>query len=150
MTTPTAGPRSVLPRVLIAAATGAVLALGARSYHSWAAHRGDRICRATDGLCITWWTVTAIPLVVTVCVIVLTAVYKRLGIRPRLVIVPPTILLAPIPLAAADATAGWWAVVLTGGAWSGCLALAAWSGHRPLALAASAAMLLAAMAVYYH
>ncbi|WP_330338052.1 hypothetical protein [Streptomyces sp. NBC_00557] len=58
-------------------------------------------------------------------------------------------MLAPIPLSAAHATAGWWAVALAGGAWSYALALAAWSRYRIPALAASAGLLLASMVALY-
>ncbi|MFI1763532.1 hypothetical protein ACH41H_16005 [Streptomyces sp. NPDC020800] len=149
MTTPRPEPQPVLPRALGAAVTGAVLATGARAYLSWATHRSDRICRTTDGLCFTGWNLTAVPLVFAVALVVLLVVYKRLGIRPRIAVVPPTLMLAPMPLAAADTAAGWWAVALAGGAWSYSLALAAWDRYRIPALAASAALLLASMAVLY-
>ncbi|MGW2423605.1 hypothetical protein ACWC0C_30865 [Streptomyces sp. NPDC001709] len=146
---PRTEPRPVLPRVLGAAVTGAVAATGARAYLSWAGHRSDRICRTTETLCFTGWNLTALPLIFTVSLIVLLVVYKRLGIRPRLAVIPPTLVLAPIPLAAADTAAGWWAVALAGGAWSCSFALAAWSRYRIPALAASAALLLASLVVLY-
>ncbi|MEU4038488.1 hypothetical protein [Streptomyces collinus] len=149
MTTFSARPDSALPRVLGAAATGAVLATGARGYLAWSDHRGDRACQADGGLCITWWNVTAVPLILTVTLVVLTVAYGQLGIRPRLVIIPPTVLLAPVPLAAGAAT-GSSAVALTGAAWAGCLALAAWKRYRVTALTASAVILLAALIVRYH
>ncbi|MER6470662.1 hypothetical protein [Streptomyces collinus] len=144
-----ARPDHALSRVLGAAVTGAVLATGARSYLSWSGHRGDRACQADGGLCVTWWSVTAVPLVLAVTLVVLAVAYRRLGIGPRLVIVPPTVLLAPVPLAA-GAASGSPAVALTGAAWSGCLALAAWKRYRVPALTASAAILLAALIAYYH
>ncbi|MFJ1730036.1 hypothetical protein [Streptomyces sp. NPDC088254] len=79
----------------------------------------------------------------------LLAVYKRLGIRPRLAVVPPTLALAPIPLAAAQTNAGWWAAALTGGAWASLLAPAAWSRYRILTLSAAAALLLSSLVVLY-
>ncbi|PKW12149.1 hypothetical protein SAMN05428944_0610 [Streptomyces sp. 1222.5] len=51
----------VLPRVLGAAAAGAVLATGARCYLSWSDQHSGRACQATDSLCMTWWDVTAVP-----------------------------------------------------------------------------------------
>ncbi|MCC5480686.1 hypothetical protein [Streptomyces barringtoniae] len=146
---PRTEPRSVLPRVLGAAVTGAVLATSARAYLSWAGQHSDRLCRTTDTLCFTGWNLTALPLVFTVSLTVLLVVYKRLGIRPRLAVVPPTLVLAPIPLAAADTTAVWWAVALVGGAWSSSFALAAWSRYQIPALAASAVLLLASLVVLY-
>ncbi|WP_420010344.1 hypothetical protein [Streptomyces collinus] len=143
-----ARPDHALPRVLGAAVTGAVLATGARGYLSWSGHRGDRACRPDGGLCLTWWNLTAVPLVLAVTLVVLTVVYRRLGIGPRLVIIPPTVLLAPVPLAV-GAASGSSAVALTGAAWSGCLALAAWRRYRVPALTASAVILLAAMVVRY-
>ncbi|MFF4020371.1 hypothetical protein [Streptomyces sp. NPDC001843] len=144
-----AEPQPVLPRVLGTAVTGAVLAAGSAAYLSWAEQRSDRICRTTDSLCFTGWGLTAVPLLFTASLIVLLVVYKRLGIRPRLAVIPPTLVLAPVPLAAAHATAGWWAVALMGGAWSSSFALAAWGRYRIPAVAASAALLLGSMVVFY-
>ncbi|MEW2255280.1 hypothetical protein [Streptomyces sp. NPDC047869] len=149
MTTPRTEPASALPRLLGAAVTGAVLATGALAYLSWVGLRSDRNCRTTDGLCFTGWNLTAVPLLFAVSLTVLLAVYKRLGIGPRLAVVPPTLLPAPIVLSAAHAAAGWWAVALTGGAWSYSVALAAWYRYRFWALAASAGLLLAALVVLY-
>jgi hypothetical protein len=87
-----------------AAATGTVLAAGAGHYLSWVEHRSNQACETTDGLRITWWDLTAIPFIITIALIV---VYKQLGIRPRLAVIPPTILLAPFPFVAAQTTAGW-------------------------------------------
>ncbi|MEU2928995.1 hypothetical protein ABZ636_28670 [Streptomyces sp. NPDC007251] len=149
MITPHTEPQPVLPRVLGAAVTGAVLAVGAGAYLSWAEHHSDRLCRTTEGFCFTGWNLTALPLAFAVSLTVLLVVYKLLGIRPRLAVVPPTLVLAPIPLSAAHATADWWAVALAGGAWSYALALAAWSRYRIPALAASAGLLLASMVALY-
>ncbi|GHI05272.1 hypothetical protein AQI88_23440 [Streptomyces cellostaticus] len=149
MNTPRTEPRPVLPRVSGAAVTGAVLATGAATYLSWVRQHDDRACATTDSICVTWRGVTAIPLTMTIAVIVLTVVYKRLDIRPRIAVIPPTFLLAPLPLAAAQATAGWWAATLVGGAWSGSFALAAWSRYRILGLTASATLLLVSLVVLY-
>ncbi|PKW12350.1 hypothetical protein SAMN05428944_0394 [Streptomyces sp. 1222.5] len=149
MTTSSVQIHSALPRVLGAAATGAILAIGARSYLSWADRRSAQTCQDSDTLCVTWWNLTALPLILAVTLLVLTITYKHLDIRPRLVIIPPTVLLAPIPLAV-GAGRGWSAVALAGAAWSGCLALAAWKRSRVLALTASTAIFLAAMILTYH
>lgn len=150
MTTPHTEPAPALSRLLGAAATGAVLATGALAYLSWVHRRSDRICRSTpDTLCFTGWNLTAVPLVFAVSLTVLLAVYKWLGIRPRLAVILPTLLLAPILLSAAYATAGWPAVALAGGACSYSFALATWSRYRIPALAASSVLLLASMVVLY-
>ncbi|MDC0773044.1 hypothetical protein [Streptomyces sp. HD] len=149
MNTPRTEPRPVLPRVSGAAATGAVLATGAGTYLSWVRQYDDRVCATTASICITWRGVSAIPLTMTIAVIVLTVVYKRLGIRPRLAVIPPTFLLAPLPLAAAQSAAGWWAVPLAGAAWAGSLALAAWSRYRIPGVTASGVLLLASLIVLY-
>ena len=149
MQTPTTEPSPVLPRVSGVAVTGAVVAAGAGSYVSWVRHRDEQACATTDGLCFSWWGLTAVPLTITIAAIVLIVVYKRLGIRPRLAVVPPTIVLAPLPLAAAQATAGWWAAAIAGGAWSCFFALAAWSRYRIPGLTAAAMLLLASMVVLY-
>ncbi|MDT0469029.1 hypothetical protein [Streptomyces gibsoniae] len=86
----------------------------------------------------------------TVALVVLIVVYRQLDIRPRLAVVPPTFLLAPLPLAAAQTTAGWWAATIAGAAWSCALALAAWRRYRIVGITASAALLLASLIVLYH
>ncbi|MEU1405541.1 hypothetical protein ABZ471_24820 [Streptomyces sp. NPDC005728] len=133
-----------------AAATGAVLATGAGQYLAWVKDHSDQTCETTDGLCFTWWGLTAVPLVMTIALVVLIVVYKQLDIRPRLAIIPPTFLLAPLPLAAAQTTAGWWAAAIAGGAWSCVLALAAWSRYRIVGITASATLLLTSLIVLYH
>ncbi|MFE3634785.1 hypothetical protein [Streptomyces sp. NPDC059168] len=142
-------PPHAVPRVAGAAVTGAVLAAGAVHHLAWVKRHSDKACETTDGLCFTWWDLTALPLVIGVALITLIVVYKRLGIRPRLAVIPPTVLLAPLPLSAAQTTAGWWAAVVVGGAWAGCLALTAWSRFRVLGLSASGALLLASLVVLY-
>ncbi|MFF1340721.1 hypothetical protein ACFVYT_22890 [Streptomyces sp. NPDC058290] len=143
-------PRAVIPQMSGAAVTGAVLACGAVSFFVWVTHHGDQACEKTDGLCWTWWDWAAIPLTLTTALIILMIVYKQLGIRPRLAVIPPTILLAPFPLLAGQATAGWWIAAITGGAWSCSLALATSSRYRIRGIAASATLLLASLVVLYH
>ncbi|WP_055492537.1 hypothetical protein [Streptomyces sp. TP-A0356] len=142
-------PRPVIPRVFGAAVTGAVLATGAGHYLSWVKRHSNQACESIDGLCFTWWDLTAIPLVITIALVVLIVVYKQLGIRPRLAVIPPTILLAPLPLEAAQTTAGSWAATIVGGAWSCGFALAAWSRYRILGITVSATLLLGSLIVLY-
>ncbi|MFD7609123.1 hypothetical protein ACFWAN_54030 [Streptomyces mirabilis] len=149
MNTPRTEPRPVMLGVSGAAVTGAVLATGAGSFLSWVKHHSKQACETTDGLCFTWWDLAAIPLTITIALIILIVVYKQLDIRPRLAVIPPTILLAPLPLVAAQTTAGWWAATIAGGAWSCSLALAAWSRYRILGITASATLLLASLIVLY-
>ncbi|MFI7408749.1 hypothetical protein ACIBU0_08805 [Streptomyces sp. NPDC049627] len=149
MNTPSAEPRPIAPRVSGAAVTGAVLAGGTCLFFAWVEEHNDQACETTDGLCFTWWDVAAIPLTFATALITLIVVYKQLGIRPRLAVVPPTILLAPIPLAAAQATAGLWAATITGAAWASFLALAVWSRYRILGLSGAAALLLASLVTVY-
>lgn len=150
MTTPYAEPRPPMaPRISGAAATGAVLTFGADRFLSWVGHQNTQACETTDGLCFTWWDLTAIPLIFMTALITLIVIYKQLGIRPRLAVIPPTILLAPFPLTAAEATAGWWAAIITGGAWASLLALGAWSRYRILGLSGAGAVLLASFGVLY-
>lgn len=136
-------------RVSGAAVTGAVLAAGAVHHLAWVKRHSDKACETTDGICFTWWDVTALPLIIAVALVVLIVVYKRLDIRPRLAVIPPTILLAPLPLSAAQTTAGWWAATAVGAAWAGSVALTAWSRFRVLGLSASAALLLGSLIVLY-
>ncbi|MFF4014994.1 hypothetical protein [Streptomyces sp. NPDC001843] len=133
-----------------AAATGAVLACGAVYFFSWAKRHRDQACDETGGRCWAWWHFAPIPLTFATALIVLIIVYKRLDIRPRLAVVPPTLLLAPFPLVAAQAAADWWTVTLAGGAWSCSLALTAWSRYRITGITASATLLLASLVVLYH
>ncbi|MGW8877643.1 hypothetical protein [Streptomyces mirabilis] len=149
MNTSRTEPRSVIPQVSGAAVTGAVLACGAVHFFSWVRRDSDQACEKTDGLCWTWWDWAAIPLSFTTALIILIIVYKQLDIRPRLAVIPPTILLAPFPLLAAQATAGWWTATITGGTWSCSLALTAWSRYRVLGITASATLLLASLVVLY-
>ncbi|MEV0975679.1 hypothetical protein [Streptomyces sp. NPDC049915] len=141
--------RHVLPRMVGVAVTGAVLALGAGQFHAWIDRRNSRGCAPTEGLCITWWGLAFVPLTAMVAVAVLITVYKALDIRPRLVIVPPTVMLAPVPLAAAQTFAGPGAVVLAGALWCSALALAAWSRYRVPAVSVAAALLLTALVQLY-
>ncbi|WP_369395568.1 hypothetical protein AB5J72_51485 (plasmid) [Streptomyces sp. CG1] len=149
MNTPNVESRPIVPRVAGAAVTGAVLAYGACRFFSWVKHHSNQACETTDGLCFTWWDVAVIPLTFATALISLIIVYRQLNIRPRLAVIPPTLLLAPIPLAAAQTSAGWWAATITGGAWASFLALAAWSRYRILGLSAAAALLLASLVVLY-
>ncbi|MGW1864620.1 hypothetical protein ACWCPS_03550 [Streptomyces mauvecolor] len=142
-------PRSVLPRVSGAAVTGAVLAYGACRFFSGVEQDSDRACSSTDGLCSTWWDWAVLPLTLTTSLIALIVIYKLLDLRPRLALIPPTVLLAPLPLVAAEATAGPWAAAITGAAWASSLALALWSRYRFLGLSASAAILIASLGVLY-
>ncbi|MEV5378212.1 hypothetical protein AB0L26_19875 [Streptomyces nondiastaticus] len=149
MSTPYTAPVPVIPRVGGAAVTGAVLATGAEQFMSWAEHRSAQACATTDGLCLTWWDFAALPLAFTTALIVLLLVYKRLGIRPRSVVILPTITLAPFPIVVADTTAGWWAVALTGGAWACFIAMAAWSRYRVVGVSVSVVLLLASLVILY-
>ncbi|WP_406164375.1 hypothetical protein OG806_26245 [Streptomyces sp. NBC_00882] len=149
MNTSRTEPRSIMPRVSGAAVVGAGLAYGVVNFFPWVTVRDDQACEKIDGLCWTWWGLAHIPLAFTTALIVLVIVYKQLDIRPRLAVIPPTILLAPFPLVAAQATAGWWTAVIVGGAWSGSLALAAWTRYRVLGITASGTLLLASLVVLY-
>ncbi len=150
MSTSHTEPRPVLPRVAGAAVTGAVLATGASHFISWTRRDSARACEKTDGLCWTWWDLAALPLAFTASAITLILVYKQLGIRPRFAVIPPTIVLGPLPLVAAQTTAGWWAAAITGGAWSCFLALIAWDRYQILGITASATLLLVSLVVLYH
>ncbi|MGH4035222.1 hypothetical protein ACQB60_40615 [Actinomycetota bacterium Odt1-20B] len=150
MNTPRPQPRPASSQAAGAAVTGALLAYGACQFFSWTRHHSNQACQKTDGLCFTWWDVAVIPLSFTTALIVLTVVYKRLGIRPLIAVIPPTLLLAPLPLIAAQTTAGWWAVTITGATWSFFVALTAWSRYRILGISMSVALLLAALIALYH
>lgn len=132
------------------AVIGAVLAAGAAYFFAWVKQQSDQACSQTDGLCWTWWEWAAVPLTFTTALITLTIAYKRLDIKPLLVVVPLTILLAPLPVLAAQGTGGWWAAAVTGGAWSCSVALIARRRYRSLGVAASATLLLAFLVVLYH
>ncbi|MFJ8310480.1 MULTISPECIES: hypothetical protein [unclassified Streptomyces] len=141
--------RSVILRVSGSAVAGAILAYGAVRFFSSVKHHNAQACETTDGLCWTWWDWAAIPLTITITLLVLIVVYKRLDIGPRLAVIPPTILLAPLPLVAAQTTAGWWAATITGGAWSCAIALGTWSRYRVFGTTVSATLLLASLVVLY-
>lgn len=144
--------RSVVPRTAAAAVIGAALACGAVNFFSWVEADNARACENVDGLCWTWWDLTQIPLTLATAVIVLVIAYRQLGIRPRTAIIPPTVLLAPFPLTAAQSMAGGWMAVVAGGAWSASTALTALtapSRQAILGLTASATLFLASLVVLY-
>ncbi|MFQ6144723.1 hypothetical protein ACLMNJ_16845 [Streptomyces seoulensis] len=149
------GPRPDSPpavaRAAGAAVTGALLAYGAcQAFVATARHR-ERACTTADGTCVTWWDVVAVPVIVTAVLVVLSVVYGRLSIGPRIAVVPVTVLLAALVLPAAWAAGGWWAAAAAGGVWSGALALAAVSRrHRPVCLCLTATLLLACLFRLYH
>ncbi|MEU2059008.1 hypothetical protein [Streptomyces sp. NPDC013455] len=149
MEPPTTGPRPVITQAAGAAVTGAVLSFAAcRALDATARHR-EQACATTDGMCFTWWDVAVLPLLFAVAAVVLALVCKRLGTGPRIAVVPPSLLLAPLPLAAAQSAGGWAAATVAGGAWACSLTLAARDRHRALGLILAAALLLASLIVLY-
>ena len=132
-----------------AAVTGAVLAYGACQAFAATKHHSEQACRAVDGPCFTSWGLAVVPFTFTTALIVLIIVYKRLGIGPRVEVIAPTMLLAPILLGAAQSTGGWWAATVVGGAWSCSLTLAVRSRCRLLGLSMAATLLLASLVTLY-
>ncbi|MFE9763197.1 hypothetical protein ACFYPC_01475 [Streptomyces sp. NPDC005808] len=142
-------PRPVKLQAAGAAVTGAGLAYGACYVFASTEQQHEQTCAATDGLCWTWWDWAEIPVTFGTALAVLIIAYKALDIRPRIAVIPPTLLLAPIPVVAAQSTGGWWTAAVVGAAWSCSLALAAVSRHRMVCLSIAATLLLAALIVLY-
>jgi len=141
--------RSPAPRLAGVALVGAALSAGACGFYSWTVQHSEQACKEGDGICFTWWDIAVVPLSTITAFVVLAVVYKRLDIRPRSVVVPPTVLLAVVPLHAAQTAVGWWAAALLGGAWACSIALATWARYRALAVVTTAGLLLGSLVVSY-
>ncbi|MGW4194519.1 hypothetical protein [Streptomyces sp. NPDC005004] len=139
---------ALVPRLSGAAVTGAGLAVGAAAYLTRSQERAEGTC-ASDGMCITWGNLTALPVVVVTALVVLVVVYKQLDIRPRLAVIPPTLLLAPLPLAAAQTALGGMATAVAGAVWAGALALTAWDRYRALGVTTAAVLVCGSLVVLY-
>ncbi|WP_328551773.1 MULTISPECIES: hypothetical protein [unclassified Streptomyces] len=136
-------------RVMGAAATGAAL-----TYLSFwlvdSAYRYDaRTCAQAQEFCMTPWPLISVPASFVIALVALILVYRLLGIRPRRVVVPPTILLAPFPVLAAREVVGSWSATVVAAVWAGGLALTPWRLYRPLGLSVAGALLLAALLVLF-
>ncbi|MGW4607146.1 hypothetical protein ACWENS_28340 [Streptomyces sp. NPDC004532] len=118
LTTPHAEPWPVKLQAVGAAVTGAMLAYGAFYVFASTARHHEQTCATTDGLCWTWWDWAEFPFTFGTALVVLVIVYKALGLRPRLALIPPTVLFAPILITAAQMAGGWWTAAVVGGAWS--------------------------------
>ncbi|MBJ7904068.1 hypothetical protein IF655_12245 [Streptomyces sp. DSM 110735] len=140
---------ALVPRLSGAAVTGAGLAAGATAYLARARERAEGICGADGVMCVTWGNLTALPVVIVTALVVLVVVYKRLDIRPRLAVIPPTLLLAPLPLTAAQTVLGGTATAAAGAVWAGALALTAWDRYRVLGLTAGAVLVCGSIFVLY-
>ncbi|MEU7363496.1 MULTISPECIES: hypothetical protein [Streptomyces] len=132
-----------------AAATGALLSFAACRALALTQRHREQTCASTDGMCFTWWDLATLPLIFATASVVLAVVYKALGIGPRIVVVPPSLLLAPLPLAAGQSVGGWAAAAMAGGVWACSVALAARDHHRVLGLTLAAAVLLTSVIVLY-
>ncbi|MFF7098208.1 hypothetical protein ACFY9A_38375 [Streptomyces rubradiris] len=146
---PPTEPRPVIAQAAGAAVTGAVLSFTACQALAATGRRRERACSTTDGMCFTWWDVAVLPLTFAAALAVLSIVYKALGIGPRIGVIPPSLLLAPLPLGAADSIGGRAAVTVAGALWACFLALAARKRHRMLGLSLTAVVLLASLIVLY-
>ncbi|MEU6088076.1 hypothetical protein ABZ865_14865 [Streptomyces sp. NPDC047085] len=136
-------------RVLGAAGLGAAL-----SYVSLglvdAGHRHDaRTCADAPDFCMTPWPAVSIAAAFAIALVVLVVGYRLLDIRPRLAVIPPTLLLAPFPLSATESAAGFWPATVAGAVWAAAPALAVWRPYRILGLSAATALLLASLIVIY-
>lgn len=141
--------RTLAPRLSGAAVTGAGLAVGATAYLAQAQERAEGTCGADLVMCVTWGNLTALPVIIVTALVVLVVVYKRLGIRPRLAVIPPTLLLAPLPLTAAQTVLGGTATAVAGAVWAGALALTAWDRYRVLGVTAGAVLVCGSLVVLY-
>ncbi|GHI05015.1 hypothetical protein AQI88_24025 [Streptomyces cellostaticus] len=136
-------------RVLGAAGTGAALTCLSLGLVDSANRYDSRTCANAPDFCMTVWPAVSLPVAFAIALVGLVVAYRLLGIRPRLAVIPPTLLLAPFPLDAAESVAGLWPATVAGAVWAAALALTVWRPYRILGLSAAAALLLGSFVVVY-
>ncbi|MFF4488784.1 hypothetical protein ACFY0F_20185 [Streptomyces sp. NPDC001544] len=137
-------------RIPGAAATGAALTYLSIHLVQEAYAYDDRVCADDTSVCLTPWPVLSYAASFAIALVGLIVAYRLLGIRPGRTVIPPTLLLAPLPLIAALSTVGMWPAVVVGASWAASVALTAWRPYRILGLSAAAALLLASLIVVHH
>ncbi|MFF8592280.1 hypothetical protein ACF061_12660 [Streptomyces sp. NPDC015220] len=142
-------PASLAARAMGAAGTGAALTYLSFELVDWADRYDTRTCARAPDFCMTLWPIISIPGSFAIALVVLIVVYRPLGIRPQLAVIPPTLLLAPFPLVAAWTAVGLWTAVLVGAVWAAALALTVWRPCRIPGLSVSAALLLASLVILH-
>ncbi|MFI2645312.1 hypothetical protein [Streptomyces sp. NPDC018610] len=140
---------AVARRVVGAAVTGALLSYLSFALVDWANRYDDRTCAKASDFCMTLAPLLSIPASLAIALVVLIVAYRLLGIRPRLAVVPPTLLLAPFVLVAARTTIGPWPAVLAGAVWAAALVLTLWRPYRALGLSLAGVLLLASLGAVY-
>ncbi|GAA3832272.1 hypothetical protein GCM10022403_076780 [Streptomyces coacervatus] len=141
--------RGLATRVLGAAGTGAALTYLSLGLVDSANRYDDRTCANAPDFCMTVWPVVSLPAAFALALVGLLVAYRLLGIHPRLAVIPPTLLLAPFPLNAAESVAGLWPATVAGAVWAAALALTVWRPYRILGLSAAAAVFLGSFIVLY-
>lgn len=136
-------------RVLGAAATGAALTYLSLGLVDSANRYDTRTCADAPDFCMTVWPAVSVAAAFAIALVVLIVAYRLLDIRPLPVVIPPTLLLAPFPLVAAESVAGFWPAIVAGAVWAAAPALTVCRPYRILGLSAAAALLLASLAVLY-
>ncbi|MFF4509019.1 hypothetical protein [Streptomyces sp. NPDC001401] len=141
--------RGLATRVVGAAGTGAALTYLSLGLVDSAYRYDTRTCANAPGFCMTVWPDVSLLASFAIALVGLILAYRLLGIHPRLAVIPPTLLLAPLPLDAAESVAGLRPATVAGAVWAAALALTVWRPYRILGLSAAAALLLASLAVLY-
>ncbi|MFD8218341.1 hypothetical protein ACFV2U_32695 [Streptomyces sp. NPDC059697] len=136
-------------RIAGVAGAGAALTYLSFGLVEWADRYNTRTCAEAPDFCMTLWPVLSFPAAFVIALVGLIVVYRLLGIRPGLAVIPPTLLLAPFPLTAALSTAGLWPATVVGAVWTTALALTVWRPYRILGLSTAATLLLASLIVIY-
>ncbi|MEU6541487.1 hypothetical protein [Streptomyces sp. NPDC047000] len=125
-----------------AAVTGAALTWSAVQLVEGAYRYDAHVCAKETSLCLTPWPVLSFPAAFALALVVLVAAYRLLGIRPGAAVIPPTLLLAPLPIAAARRIAGTGPATVAGAVWAAALVLALWRPYRTLGLSTAGTLLL--------
>lgn len=136
-------------RITGATATGAALTYLSIHLVQEAYAYDARLCADEASMCLTPYPVLAFPASFVIALVGLIVAYRLLGIRPGLMVIPPTLLLAPFPVHAALNTVGKSPAVVVGAIWTATVALTAWRPYRVLGLSASAALLLASLLILW-
>ncbi|WP_326844470.1 hypothetical protein OHB33_40625 (plasmid) [Streptomyces sp. NBC_01558] len=136
-------------RVAGAAATGAALTYLSLKLVDAADHHDSQTCAKASGFCMTVWPVISIPASLAIAFVVLALVYRLLGIHPWTSVVPPTLLLTPLPVLAAEKVAASWLAVVVGAVMASALVLTLWRPFRTLGQSTTAVMFAASLAVLF-
>ncbi|MER5880650.1 hypothetical protein ABT119_32605 [Streptomyces sp. NPDC001910] len=134
-------------RVAGAGATGAVLTYISLAVVNAADRYDSQTCAQASGFCMTVWPVASVPVSLAIAFVMLVLIYRLLGIRPWVSVVPPTVLFTPLPVLAAERLAASWLAVVVGAVMASALVLTLWRPFRALGQLTTAVVFFASLAV---